>query len=285
MSSKKSIAFRALSVSALTLLSSSAFAQEIIVRINGNSVPFADTHPQKVEGRVLVPIRGVLEEIGADISWNEATQTVKAKMGDRDIQLQLGSRTAFVNGKTVSLRVPAMRIGGSTMVPLRFISEALGASVEWSEPSQMVSITTGSALTTKRPDTRDPDRIPLPNPQPSTTTFVLRVNGREEAFGAARPYLRGEDIMVPLEQLSRAAKFSYRFDSGQNIVTVPDKQIKNAVGSRWVDKAGQRIRMESPTEFRRSTLYVPLEFIELASDQTATWNAETRTITIVTARP
>lgn len=279
----KSIAFHTLTVGALTLLTSSTFAQEITVRVNGNNVLFADTHPQKVEGRVLVPIRGVLEDIGADISWNEATQTVKAKVGERDLEIRLGSRTALVNGQTVSLRVPAMRIGGSTMVPLRFISEALGASVEWSEPRQMVSITTGSALSTERPVARNRDRVQ--DSEPNKNTFFLRINGREEAFGAARPYLRGEDVMVPLEQLARAAKFNYRFDSVQNTVAVPDKQLKNAVGSRWVDKNGQRIRMESPTEIRRSTLYVPLEFIELASDQTATWNAETHTIAIVNARP
>ncbi|WP_394793731.1 stalk domain-containing protein [Armatimonas sp.] len=270
-------------ISSITLVQMTAQAQEITVRVNGNNVPFADTHPQKVEGRVLVPIRGVLENIGADINWNEATQTVKAKMGERDLEIRLGSRTALVNGQTVSLRVPAMRIGGSTMVPLRFISEALGASVEWSEPRQMVSITTRSALSTERPVARNRDRVQ--DLEPNKDTFVLRINGREEAFGAARPYLRGEDVMVPLEQFSRAAKFNYRFDSAQNTVTVPDKQLKNAVGSRWVDKNGQRIRMESPTEIRRSTLYVPLEFIELASDQTATWNAETHTIAIVNARP
>jgi hypothetical protein len=278
-------ATRALAALSLLLLAPmAAHAQNISVRVNGNSVAFADTPPQRIEGRVLVPLRGVLEEIGADISWNEATQTVKARMGERALQLTLGSRTALVNGQSVSLRVPAMRIGGSTMVPLRFIGEALGANVDWDEPSQQVRINTGIApgTGTGRVGRRNREQDPLASP--TSTAIMMRVNGRDEPFGNARPYLRGEDVMVPLDQLSRVARFSYRFDAAQNTLTVPDKKILNAVGSRWIEKNAQRIRLESPTEVRGGTLFVPLEFIELASDQTATWNAETRTIVIMSPR-
>ncbi len=142
-------------IGAAALTQTTAFAQTITVHVNGNTVAFADAVPQRVDGRVLVPLRGVLEEIGADISWNEATQTVKARMGERDIELRLGSRTALVNGQSVTLRVPAMRIGGSTMVPLRFIGEALGASVDWSESQQRVDIATGASSGTPRPVVRN----------------------------------------------------------------------------------------------------------------------------------
>jgi Copper amine oxidase N-terminal domain len=286
---KKSTALVAATLGMLALLQPQARAQEISVRVNGNSVAFADTHPQRRDGRVLVPLRGVLEEIGADISWNEATQTVKAHMGQRDIQLTLGSNTAMVNGQSVGLRVPAMRIGGSTMVPLRFIGEALGASVDWDEPRQQVSITTNMAPGAARPPmARNRERDMNTNQNrdrgQAGNRILLRVDGRDEPFGAARPYMRGDDVMVPLEQLARVARFSYRYDATQNSLVVPEKKLSNAVGSRWIEKNGQRIRLESPTEVRTGTLFVPLEFIELSSDQTATWNAETRTIVISARR-
>lgn len=274
---KKSAALVAATLGMLTVAAPQARAQEISVRVNGNSVAFADTRPQRRDGRVLVPLRGVLEEIGADISWNEATQTVKAHMGERDIQLTLGSNSAMVNGQSVALRVPAMRIGGSTMVPLRFIGEALGASVDWDEPRQQVSITTNLPAGVGRTPV-------MRNRGPATNRILLRVDGRDEPFGAGRPFMRGDEVMVPLDQLSRVARFSYRYDATQNTLTVPDKKLSNAVGSRWIEKNGQRIRLESPTEVRGGTLFVPLEFIELASDQTATWNAETKTITIAPSR-
>lgn len=287
---KTSMALAIATLGMIPLLQAQAQAQEIAVRVNGNPVAFADTHPQRRDGRVLVPLRGVLEEIGADISWNEATQTVKAHMGQRDIQLTLGSNTAQVNGQSVALRVPAMRIGGSTMVPLRFIGEALGASVDWDEPRQQVSITTNAASGSNRPPVtrnreRDPNRDRGQDRGQGQDRIALRVSGRDEPFGAARPYMRGDDVLVPLEQMARVARFSYRYDANQNTLTVADKKLSNAVGSRWVEKNGQRIRLESPTEVRGGTLFVPLEFIELASDQTATWNAETRTITIAPSRP
>ncbi|WP_309714496.1 copper amine oxidase N-terminal domain-containing protein [Armatimonas sp.] len=231
---------------------------------------------------MLVPLRGVLEEIGADISWNEATQTVKATMGERDIQLTLGNTMALVNGQRVGLRMPAMRIGGSTMVPLRFIGEALGASVDWDESRQQVSILTNRADGKGRtPVVRNREQERAQNPN----RIMMRINGRDEPFAGARPFMRGEDIMVPLEQMSRVARFSYRYDAAQNTLTVPEKKITNAVGSRWIEKNGQRIRLESPTEVRGGAVFVPLELIELASDQTATWNPETRTIVMASLRP
>lgn len=270
-----------LSLTALTvaplLTSATATArslQAISVRVNGSVVPFADARPQSIQGRVLVPLRGVLEQIGADINWNEATQTVKAQMGQRAIELQLGSRTALINGETVSLAVPAMRISGSTMVPLRFLGEALGATVDWDAERQQVDIRTEGV------PGRDRDR----NRDRAERGFNLRVDGREESFGTTRPFLRGEQVMVPLERTASFAKFSYRYDADENTFTVRDPLIKSIVGSRMVEKEGRRIRMDNPSELRNGILYVPLEFIALASEYTARWNANTRTITLATTR-
>src|SRR5579871_5351735 len=131
---------------ALLLLSAgSAFAQQIGVTINGQPVAFQGIGPQEVQGRVLVPVRGVLEQLGADVGWLPQTQTVVASSGNVDIQLHIGDRRATVNGQTVMLDVPAMTIGGHTMVPLRFLSQALGANVSWNAPTRTVAIATNSA--------------------------------------------------------------------------------------------------------------------------------------------
>ena len=63
------------------------------------------------------------------VDWVPATQTVIASRGNLDLQLRIGSRTALVNGREVTLDVPATTMGGSTMVPLRFVGETLGADV------------------------------------------------------------------------------------------------------------------------------------------------------------
>jgi len=127
---------------ALCMSVMAAQAQRINVQVNNTPVHFRDTQPQEVKGRVMVPLRGVLEQMGAYVDWDPATRTVVANRDSTDIRLPLGSRTAFVNGKSVTLDVPAMSINGRTMVPLRFVGESLGAYVTWLPSSRTVAIST-----------------------------------------------------------------------------------------------------------------------------------------------
>lgn len=122
-----------------------AHGQDINVAVNGRQVQFVGTRPLTVQGRVLVPLRGVLEEMGAFVSWVAQTRTVVAQRGGTYVELPVGSQTATVNGNRVTLDVPATIIGGSTMVPLRFLGEALGADVRWEAATRTVLITTDGA--------------------------------------------------------------------------------------------------------------------------------------------
>jgi len=133
--------WKGLPLVAAMAIASAGFGQTpIAVTINGQPVPFNDTAPRQVNGRVLVPLRGVFEQMGAYVHWTDATQTVEATKGATSVQLRIGDRIASVNGQNVTLDVPPQLIGGSTMVPLRFISEALGADVNWNDQSQTVAI-------------------------------------------------------------------------------------------------------------------------------------------------
>jgi hypothetical protein len=142
------IAKTSISVLALSAmsLSTSASADRIRVELNGETVRFYGTQPRQVDGRVMVPLRGVLEKMGATVDWVDATRTVMASKGDMELELPIGSRNAKVNDRTVRLDVPAMTMAGSTMVPLRFVSEALGADVAWSSRSQTVMIGTDGRI-------------------------------------------------------------------------------------------------------------------------------------------
>ncbi|MFI5385385.1 MAG: copper amine oxidase N-terminal domain-containing protein [Fimbriimonadales bacterium] len=119
-------------------------AQQIQVQVDGNAVYFPYAQPQYMNGRVLVPLRGIFEQLGAVVTWSRSTQNVSATKGDTDVELHIGSHVATVNGSPVNLDVPPMVMDGTTMVPIRFISEALGAQVGWLEAQQLVSIATVS---------------------------------------------------------------------------------------------------------------------------------------------
>jgi beta propeller repeat protein len=125
-------------------VTSSNDSTSIIVYINDIQY-YMDPEPYIKDGRTLVPMRRVFEILGAQVTWNEADQSVTAIKGGTEIKLYIGSSTAYKNGQPVQLDVPAeiMASTGRTMVPLRFISEALGCSVNWTGATQTINIDTG----------------------------------------------------------------------------------------------------------------------------------------------
>jgi hypothetical protein len=136
--------YKTISVGAMAISAIAAMAQtDIPVTVNGEPVHFNGQGPIMSGSRVLVPLRGVLERMGATVRWDPDNQTVSANKSGSDVKLHIGENTASVNGQPVTLDVPAQIINGSTMVPLRFIGEALGENVQWDAQQQMVAISTG----------------------------------------------------------------------------------------------------------------------------------------------
>lgn len=127
-------------------MGSGVSAQGISVQLDGRNLYF-DQPPAMIDGRLLVPLRGIFEALSADVVYDGATRSIKATKGATVVQLQLGSRTAMIDGRTVYLDVPADTVGGRTMVPLRFVSESLGADVKWNGASKTVLIASGGETT------------------------------------------------------------------------------------------------------------------------------------------
>lgn len=113
----------------------------ITIIMNGVSVNF-DVDPIIDSDRVLVPFRAILEQFGAVVKWDEATSTITAIINDKTIVLQLGKLEIYINGKMILLDVPPMLSGNRTLVPIRAISEGIGATVNWDDSKQQVIIVT-----------------------------------------------------------------------------------------------------------------------------------------------
>ncbi|GAX92066.1 stalk domain-containing protein [Effusibacillus lacus] len=122
-------------------LSTVSAEPEIRILIDGQNQKY-DQPPVKINDRVLVPLRDIFEALGATIEWNHGTQTVTATKGSNQIVLQIGSWFADINGSLIKLDEKARLINDRTMVPVRFVSEALGAKVDWDEGNQSVQIHT-----------------------------------------------------------------------------------------------------------------------------------------------
>jgi hypothetical protein len=91
-------------------------------------------------GRTLLPIRTLIESLGGTVEWNGKEQKVTIELNGHSIILWIGKDTVLVNGSKVKLDVAPMIINGRTYLPLRFISENFGASVDWDETTKTVTI-------------------------------------------------------------------------------------------------------------------------------------------------
>lgn len=122
---------------ALLLLTATAGAVDLYV---DNDLIETDTPPTIVDGRTLVPVRAIFEAIGATVTWDSATRTATGVRDDVVVTIQIDNATAYVNGEARTLDVPAQIINNRTMVPARFISEAMGCEVTWYQPTQTVGV-------------------------------------------------------------------------------------------------------------------------------------------------
>jgi len=102
--------------------------------------PVFDQPPVIKEGRVLVPVRAVTTALGAAVDYDSETKTVTIVKEGITVILKLGDLTATVNGEPLELDVPAASVNARTVVPLRFIAEALGATVSYDQESGTVNI-------------------------------------------------------------------------------------------------------------------------------------------------
>ena len=112
---------------------------QIYVKFEGRYLGF-DVPPIIEDGSTLVPMRFLFEQMGADVEWNGETQTATATLDNTEITFSINNINAEVNNILTTMDVPARLVNGKTMVPLRFLSENMGYTVEWDADSRTAII-------------------------------------------------------------------------------------------------------------------------------------------------
>jgi phosphate transport system substrate-binding protein len=116
------------------LVPSAVAANTISIKIDGQTVS-SDTAPIVEGDRTLVPVRVITENLGADVSWNESVKQATVKTAAYTVVFTVGSTSYTVNGAVKTLDVPAKIVNSRTMIPLRALSEAIGAVVDYDSAS------------------------------------------------------------------------------------------------------------------------------------------------------
>ena len=124
-----------------------AFPERVVtVTINGEVIGF-DEPARLINERTMVPMRKIYESLGATVQWVDEAQLIIATFKTSIIAMEIGKKsfdiTELLTGETkiVELDVPPQVVGvGTTLVPVRAISEALGKKVDWDDKTSTVII-------------------------------------------------------------------------------------------------------------------------------------------------
>ncbi len=128
-----------ITVFTVLIMSITVYADDITVRLNGTPIEFSQ-NPVIMNDRVMVPMRGIFESLGYSVEWNPSNKSVTAQKSGVIIQLRIGSMLSDINGEKYTLDSPPFLLNGTTMVPVRFISEQSGSTVKWSAEEKTVFI-------------------------------------------------------------------------------------------------------------------------------------------------
>ncbi|MBE7015337.1 MAG: copper amine oxidase N-terminal domain-containing protein [Ruminococcaceae bacterium] len=154
---KKILSFLAATALAFSAVPASFAEVEPTIRVDGRKVDFLkDQAPIIMNDRLYVPVRRVLEKMGATVDWNDKAKMVTVLSDNNIVKLELTidnkeitkyTFTTVLNAEkeTITSDVAPVIVNDRTMLPIRVIAEAIGATVVWNEETKLTSITTRKA--------------------------------------------------------------------------------------------------------------------------------------------
>ncbi len=181
----------------------SAIAQSVSVTLNGSPVSLTPP-PTERAGRVFVPLRGIFERLGASVVYQGGV--INAQGNGRSVSLKIGSTQATVNGQPQNLDVAPFVVGASTYVPLRFVSQALGAGVNFDAANKIVALSSSAGAAAAAPAASPVSSIRLSKVEPSYNVSVpARRPSIEAQFSAAAD---PNSLKISVDQLDVTASTS-----------------------------------------------------------------------------
>ena len=217
-----------LGLALIIMLSVAAIAKEepVKIYINKGIIP-SDQPPIIKNSRVLVPIRVIAEQLGADVSYDSGERRVSISLNEISITLVIGESEIWYSDKEkagpVAIDVPAFIKNGRTMVPLRAVAELFDMNVEWDERKRAVYIDNNTenqyTITLKNAGLKIMDALKQKGSLPDGT-YVADVIREEIDFDGAK--VQGYAVTL-------------RKDNPN------DKSLAELVGHYFIDESGSTI--------------------------------------------
>jgi Copper amine oxidase N-terminal domain len=130
------------------------------------------------DGTLMVPVRSMFEQMGATVSYDASAKSVTASKPGSEVEVTLGKAEVVINGESRPLDVPPVMYKGVLLVPIRVISEALGAYVQW-VPDQHLAVVryTPPTPVPTPPPTPVPTPVATPVPAPTIPSYHFYIEG------------------------------------------------------------------------------------------------------------
>ncbi|MGW8957192.1 GH25 family lysozyme [Paenibacillus sp. NPDC055715] len=199
------------------------------IQLNGKDISVAKgVQIQEIKGNVLVPLRLIVEELGYKVNWesNTGTVTIQNQNKNQNLSLQINNPIASVNGNQMGLAVAPLLTGGTTYVPLRFVSEQSGIDVTWNSKLKTVFLTTpstssgnsesslGNSSTQTVTDAEESARAAINQISFTNHQLTIAVNGKVSPKVATLTHADRIVVDIPDSKFSGDFLSSQSFDKG-----------------------------------------------------------------------
>ena len=160
-------------------------AKEVKIEIDGKAMVPKDMPAVIIDGRTMLPMRQIAQELGCEVNWNEAAKQIYVMRGSDIIVFTVDSKTGYENGKEFTMDVPATIVNDRTMLPVRALADALHLNIKWDDPNRIVSIQSGDTVVkdeAKAPESGQTTAgtltgIQTPSEKDADQTFTIQADG------------------------------------------------------------------------------------------------------------
>ncbi len=166
-------------------------AKEIIIKIDGTTVTPKDMPAVAIDGRTLLPMRQIVQELGCEVTWNEEAKQVYVINSTHTLVFTIDSMTGYKNGATFTMDVPPMIINDRTMLPVRALANALDLDIQWEDATRTVAITTEKKDTTPTDSTTPVtpsvnevtlNKVTVPTSKTAEQIFLIQASGAISSY-------------------------------------------------------------------------------------------------------
>ncbi len=180
-------------------------ASEIQIYLDGKKYTDPNMPAVSIDGRTMLPMRGISQQMGCSVTWNEQTQQVYAISDQHAIVFEIGNKTGYKDGEPFTMDVPPLIVNDRTMLPVRAFAKALDLDVVWEDATRTVKI--GKTAEQKPAPIPEPNQAPKPAQKPDTVKGKLMKIHMPESKNASQNYVvsgkfaRFEEIYVSADKV------------------------------------------------------------------------------------